>query len=67
MPLEDGGKKFIKYQVIGQNEVGVLTHFYKVLILNSLGKKTYDAYVLPNQAIDSSTPLEKFNTTVQII
>lgn len=47
---EEGGKKFVTYQVIGDNEVAVPTHFFKVV----LSKEEVWAYVIPNQPIKGS-------------
>lgn len=66
LPQEEAdGKRYVKYQVIGKNDVAVPTHFYKVLLLESQGKKDSVAYILPNEAIESNVPLEQFKTTVQ--
>lgn len=48
--LEDDGKMYVKYQVLGSN-TAVPTHFYKV-ILGVKGKSyTTGAFLLPNEAI----------------
>ncbi|MCP5503785.1 MAG: DNA/RNA non-specific endonuclease [Chlamydiales bacterium] len=57
---EEEGKKFVTYQVIGENEVAVPTHFFKVI----LSKEEVWAYVIPNQPIKGSLedyrfPIEK--------
>ncbi len=63
---EADGKRYVKYQVIGPNNVAVPTHFFKVLNLEKKqGKSVNIAYILPNERIDSNVPLEKFQTTVQ--
>ncbi len=63
---EVDGKRYVKYQVIGPNNVAVPTHFFKVLSLEKKqGKSLSIAYIFPNEKIDSSVPLEKFQTTVQ--
>jgi len=69
LPHEDeNGNKWVKYRVIGKNDVAVPTHFYKVLFLeNSSGRKDIEAYILPNATIDAETPLNKFQTTLQKI
>lgn len=64
--IELDGKRYVKYQVIGSNDVAVPTHFFKVITLENLqGIQEIKAYILPNQKIPSSTPLDKFLTTVQ--
>jgi len=58
------GKKYVTYQVIGDNNVAVPTHFFKVITAeNGLSKEQW-AYVMPNKRIDKSTPLSDFKTTV---
>jgi len=62
----DNGERYVKYKVIGDNDVAVPTHFFKVITTeNLLGGKTTTAYILPNKKIPDNTPLEKFRTTVQ--
>ncbi|QVL57993.1 MAG: DNA/RNA non-specific endonuclease [Simkaniaceae bacterium] len=45
LSYEEKGKKFVTYQVIGDSEVAVPTHFFKVV----LSKNKVWAYVIPNQ------------------
>ncbi|MCB1107344.1 MAG: DNA/RNA non-specific endonuclease [Chlamydiia bacterium] len=45
---EEGGKRFVTYQVIGESEVAVPTHFFKVVSQ----KGRVWGYVIPNQPID---------------
>ena len=47
LSYEDRGQRFITYQVIGENEVAVPTHFFKVVQSDS---ETW-AYVIPNRSI----------------
>lgn len=66
LPYQEGKRRFIKYQVIGPDDVAVPSHFFKVVTLeDSQGKREVYAYVLPNMAIPSDAPLDKFRTTVQ--
>lgn len=44
LPHEKDGKRFVTFQVIGENEVAVPTHFFKVV---QTSKETW-AYVIPN-------------------
>jgi endonuclease G, mitochondrial len=63
---EVDGKHYVKYQVIGPNFVAVPTHFFKVISLEGRqGIIETKAYILPNQEIASTTPLDKFQTTIQ--
>lgn len=66
LPKEEAdGHKWVKYQVIGENDVAVPTHFFKVLFLESKGKRDTVAYILPNEPIASNTSLDQFKTTVK--
>lgn len=66
--LEEHGKKFVKYQVIGRNNVAVPTHFFKVIMRETAtGHVNTEAYLLPNRQIAKETPLSQFQTTVQDI
>lgn len=58
---ESDGKTYVKYQVIGTNNVAVPTHFYKVIVVDTPEKTLeLEAYVMPNQVIADDTPLEVF-------
>jgi len=59
--MEEDGKMYVKYQVIGQNNVAVPTHFFKVIV-GELETKDLEmeAFVLPNQVIPDNTPLDNF-------
>lgn len=63
---EKNGLRYVKYRVIGENNVAVPTHFFKVILSEKLsGSIDAQAYILPNQAIAQEVPLEKFKTTIQ--
>lgn len=63
---ESDGKRYVKYQVIGPNDVAVPTHFFKIITIEDWqGKKATKAYILANQEISSNTPLDHFQTTIQ--
>jgi endonuclease G len=58
---EADGKKYVKYQVIGKNHVSVPTHFFKVIVVESkAGDFELESYLMPNQAIDDTVPLQAF-------
>lgn len=63
LPHQEGDKKYVRYQVIGENNVAVPTHFAKVIFA---GDKVW-AFMLPHQDIDSATPLEDFSVTLEEI
>ena len=47
--------------MIGQNQVAVPTHFYKVVVAETeAGLLDMEAYVMPNQAIPNDTPIANF-------
>lgn len=61
LPKRENGKMYVKYEVIGSNNVSVPTHFYKIMLLERHdGKYDVEAYVLPNENIDNSVHLESF-------
>ncbi|KAJ2652762.1 nuclease [Coemansia sp. RSA 1250] len=70
LPHKEGDKWVVSYEVIGDPpNVAVPTHFFKAILvkqhdnpLNAIG-----AFALPNKAIDSSTPLISFNTSLEDI
>lgn len=69
LPKKDvDGKNYVKYQVIGTNHVAVPTHFFKVVVGETIDSK-YDleAYVMPNQKIDDETPLKLFQVPPESI
>lgn len=64
--VEADGKRYVKYQVIGPNDVAVPTHFFKMIMLEDwYGRREMKAYVMPNQEIAANTPLENFKTSIE--
>lgn len=52
---------YVKYQVIGKNNVAVPTHFFKVVVMeNEDNDFEMEAYVMPNRIIEEGTPLYVF-------
>ncbi|KAL4630096.1 endonuclease G, mitochondrial [Arapaima gigas] len=65
---EPDGKMYVKYQVLGKNNVAVPTHFFKVVILETpTGGVELRSYVMPNMPVDVKIPLERFLVPVQSI
>lgn len=65
---ESDGKLYVKYQVLGSNNVAVPTHFYKVVVMETADSKLeMEAYVLPNQKIDNETPLTMFQVPPETV
>lgn len=66
LPIEENNKKYIKYQVIGENEVAVPTHLFKVILGEKDGEKYLDAFVVPNAPIKDK-PILDFRKDVSFI
>lgn len=63
---EADGKSYVRYEVIGSNNVAVPTHFYKIVVMEtSSGKLEMEAYVMPNQIIQNETPLKVFQVNLR--
>ena len=61
LPRREADNKFyVKYEVIGKNNVSVPTHFFKVVLCEKQGNYTIFPYVLPNQPCDNATPLSSY-------
>ncbi len=67
LPQADAkGRRWVKYEVIGKNNIAVPTHFYKILVVSEVKKtKRIEAYILPNQPIPKTKPLKSFQTTLK--
>lgn len=58
---EDDGKTYVRYQVIGANNVAVPTHFYKIVVCETTdGYLEMESYVLPNAVVAEDTPLNVY-------
>jgi len=66
-------KRFVKYRVIGHNDVAVPTHMFKVIYAKS--SKTGDgtaanglaAFVIPNEEIPENKPLTDFQVPIDVV
>jgi len=67
IPYEDiDGKRYVKYEVFGENNIAVPTHYFKVLILENESSITQtEAYILPHEDIPFDTSLEKFKVPLE--
>lgn len=72
LPYKDeDGNKYVTYQVIGEDNVAIPTHFFKVIVYPTKGdKKEFmraitEAYVIPNKNIDMKTPLDSFKISLE--
>lgn len=61
----EDGKRRVIYEVIGEGNVAVPTHFFKVLLLHYGGAIKSLAYVLPNREIEKHTDLERFQSKIE--
>lgn len=61
LPHKAGGKRVVKYQVIGDNDVAVPTHFFALIFAErNPGHFETKSYILPNKGVSSDVPLERF-------
>lgn len=60
------GKRYVRYQVIGKNEVAVPTHFFLLLFVQLPTNKLLNkAFIVPNKAIDPKTSFRKYSATIE--
>lgn len=59
------GKRYVQYQVIGDNNVAVPNHFFKVLKVKNGKRIETQAYIIPNQAKAQDESLEHFAVTLE--
>lgn len=65
---EADGKLYVKYQVIGKNNVAVPTHFFKVIVAeNDQRELALESYVMPNAPIDDNVPLSAFLVPMETV
>lgn len=65
---EADGKQYIKYQVIGANNIAVPTHFFKVLVVeDEKGQYEMKSFVLPNQPFPEEVQLKSFHYPIDSI
>jgi endonuclease G, mitochondrial len=61
----EDGKRYVKYKVIGANDVAVPTHYFKVLQTKKRAAIKTEAFIIPNEPIQEDYPLEKFAVTLE--
>jgi len=62
------GKHYVKYEVIGKQDVAVPTHFFALIFVEPPSKKMQvKGYILPNKSISSKVSLSKFLVPVEEI
>lgn len=60
-------KNYVKYEVIGEHNVAVPTHFFKVALCEKQGTYSLYSYVLPNAPCDNATPLKSYMVPIDAI
>ena len=62
------GKSYVRFQVIGQNNVAVPTHFFKVIVGETESSRDLEmeAYVMPNEKIPDHVPIHTFQVLLMI-
>lgn len=61
LPRQEGDKKYVHYQVIGENNVAVPTHFAKIVF----AENDIFCFILPHEKINDQTPLENFRVDLK--
>lgn len=67
LPHKSHGKRFVKYEVIGKNDVAVPTHFFALIFIEQDEELLSKGYILPNKGISSEVSLEEFDASVEAI
>ena len=66
--LEADSKLYVKYEVIGTQNIAVPTHYFKVILgENKDGNYDLFSYVLPNSYCPKETPLESYLVPIDSI
>ncbi|XP_066301396.1 nuclease EXOG, mitochondrial-like [Branchiostoma lanceolatum] len=66
LPTQEDEQKVVKYPVIGENEVAVPTHLYKVVVAERFNTPTsIGAFIVPNQPIDFGPKLTDFQVPIE--
>lgn len=63
----EDGKKSVTYQVIGENEVSVPSHLYKVIIAKKNDQLVTGSFVVPNKPIGYSHHLKEFQVPMEYV
>ncbi|XP_037091988.1 LOW QUALITY PROTEIN: endonuclease G, mitochondrial-like [Pollicipes pollicipes] len=65
---EADGRLRVSYEVIGKNQVSVPTHFYKIVVGETVaGAWKLEAYVMPNQVIPNEAPITNYLVPPDVI
>ena len=58
------GRSYVRYEVIGANQVAVPTHFFKVMLRERDGRREMQAFLVPHRPLEADTPLAEFLVSV---
>lgn len=63
------GKKYVHYEVIGNSEVAVPTHLFKIVVAEKegSGNPLVGVFVVPNTAIPSDRQLQEFKVDLEFV
>lgn len=64
---EVDGKKYVRYEVIGDNNVAVPTHFFKVVVCEKGSVYDLLSFVMPNQDVPENVNLMSYAYPVEAI
>lgn len=65
--LPKQGEKQLRISLLGSSGVAIPSHFYKVILAKgSTGYESF-AYLLPNEAISRTAPLEEYKTSLETV
>jgi len=59
--------RFVKFKVIGSNDVAVPTHFFKVIKATSPNQQITQCFVAPNQPFPTETPIEAMERPLEFV
>ncbi len=59
----EDGRRFVSYEVVGENNVAVPTHYFKLIQTENFE----EAYIFPNKRLNSKKPLKHFQATKEKI
>ena len=65
---ESDGRTYVRFEVIGKNQVSVPTHFFKALVVeNTDGSVDLESYVMANAPLDPNVPLRAYQVPIDSI
>lgn len=66
LPYQDtDDKRYVKYQVIGKDNIAVPTHFFKIIYFPPKSSSQPEVYLIPNEPINADSALENFKISFE--